>query len=85
MALNKTNGNTLWSDAIAKEMRSVRFDLGIIGKGDTPPPGHQFIKCHMIFDVKIEDLRHKVSMVDGGHMTDVPPSITTQVSFLVIL
>ena len=43
---------------------------------DTPPPGNQFIKFHMIFDVKMEDIRLKASMADGGHMTDVPPTIT---------
>ena len=48
----------------------------IIEKGDTPPPGHQFIKCHIIFVVKMEDLRHKARMVSGDHMTDVPPTIT---------
>ena len=30
----------------------------------------------MIFDVKMEDIRQKASMVAGGHMTDVPPTIT---------
>ena len=29
----------------------------------------------MIFDVKMEDIRHKARMVDEDHMTDVPPTI----------
>ena len=76
LAFDKKNGNTLWADAIAKEMRNVRVAFDIREKGASPPVGHQFIKCHMIFDVKMEDLRRKARMVAGGHMTDVPPTIT---------
>ena len=76
LAFDKKNGNTLWADAIAKEMRNVRIAFDIREKGASPPVGHQFIKCHMIFDVKMEDLRRKARMVAGGHMTDVPPTIT---------
>ena len=76
LALDSKNGNTLWADAITKEMKNVRVAFNIGEKGDSPPVGHQFIKCHMIFDVKMEDLRRKARMVAGGHMTDVPPTIT---------
>ncbi|KAI2489323.1 Reverse transcriptase (RNA-dependent DNA polymerase) [Fragilaria crotonensis] len=37
--------------------------------------GFQEIKCHMIFDVKM-DLTRKARFVAGGHMTEPPPSIT---------
>ncbi|KAL7447687.1 hypothetical protein ACHAXS_000070, partial [Conticribra weissflogii] len=30
----------------------------------------------MIFDVKMEDFLWKVRLVAGGHMTDVPPTVT---------
>ncbi len=30
----------------------------------------------MIFDIKMEDFRRKAQLVAGGHMTDVPPTIT---------
>ena len=53
MALDKKNSKTLCYDAIVKEICSVRVAFGIRGKGDTPPPGHQFIKCHIIFNVKM--------------------------------
>ena len=76
LALDSKNGNTLWADAITKEMKNVRVAFNIGEKGDSSPVGHQFIKCHMIFDVKMEDLRRKARMVAGGHMTDVPPTIT---------
>ena len=76
MSIDNNNGNTLWSDTITKEMRYVRVAFDIIRKGDTPPPRYQFIKCHMIFDVKMDDLQLVTSMVYGSHMTDVLPLIT---------
>ena len=45
MELDKKNGNTLWYDAITKEMHSVQVTFDIREKGYTPSPGHQFIKC----------------------------------------
>ena len=53
IALDTKNGNNLWAETIAKNMRSVQVDFNIREKEDTPPPGHQHIKCHIIFDVKI--------------------------------
>ena len=39
--------------------------------------GHQFVKCHMIFDVKMgENFCRKARMVAGGHMTTLPSSLT---------
>ena len=37
--------------------------------------GFQEIKCHMIFDVKI-DFTRKARFVAGGHMTEAPASLT---------
>ena len=74
--LDKENGNTLWQDAIAKEMKSVRFGFRTLKSGEKVPVGFKFIRCHMIFDVKMEDFRRKARLVAGGHMTEVHPSIT---------
>jgi len=74
--LDKENGNTLWQDAIAKEMTSVRFGFRTLKDGEKVPVGFKFIRCHMIFDVKMEDFRRKARLVAGGHMTEVHPSIT---------
>jgi len=76
LAIDKRNGNTFWADAIAKEMKNVRVAFKILENGEKPPPGFQFIRCHMIFDIKMEDFRRKARLVAGGHMTDVPPTIT---------
>jgi hypothetical protein len=40
------------------------------------PVNYQFMKCHIIFDVKMEDFRRKVRLVAGGHMTDPPATAT---------
>ena len=34
------------------------------------------MKCHMIFDVKMEDFRRKARLVAGGHMTKAPATLT---------
>ena len=71
-------GNTLWWDAICKEMKNVRpaFEVFEGGK-EALPTGHQEIKCHMIFDVKIgENFRRKARLVAGGHTTETPATLT---------
>ena len=40
------------------------------------PIGHQFVQCHMVFDVKMEDFRCNARHVAGGHMPEVPATIT---------
>ena len=44
--------------------------------GVAPPSDHQYMKCHMIFDVKMEDFRRKARLVAGGHMTKAPATLT---------
>ena len=73
------NGNTLWWDAILKEMRNVRpaFENWEGSKEDLPP-GYQEIKCHIIFDIKMgENFRRKARFVAGGHTTEVPDNLIT--------
>ena len=40
------------------------------------PRDYQFVKCHVVWDVKMEDFRRKARLVAGGHMTTAPASIT---------
>ena len=72
------NGNTLWWDAICKEMRNVRPAFEVFeGTKDQLPVGYQFMKCHMIFDVKFRENFHcKAQLVAGGHMTKTPATLT---------
>ena len=55
--LDKENGNTLWWDAIMKEMKSVHIAFCILSEDEKPTIGSQFMRCHMIFDIKMEDFR----------------------------
>ena len=66
------NGNTLWWDEICKEMHNMRRALEVFeGTKDQLPVGYQFMKCHMIFNVKFgENVHHKAWLVAGGHMTE---------------
>jgi len=74
--LDRKNGNTLWTDAIAREMKEVRKAFEILPDGKTAPIGYQKIPCHMIFDLKMEDFKRKARLVAGGHRTDAPATIT---------
>jgi len=76
LAIDKKNGNTLWADAIAKEMKNVRVAFRILPDGQTAPIGYQKIPCHMIFDIKMEDFKRKARLVAGGHKTDAPATMT---------
>jgi hypothetical protein len=71
LAIDHKTGTTFWRDAIDKEMRNVS-DAFDIQDSPTPPPFHQLIKCHMIFDIKADTLIRKARFVAGGHMTDPP-------------
>ena len=70
IALDGLNGNTLWRDAIKKEMGQLMEYKTFKARRDLkkPPSGYQFVKFHLVFDVK-HDLRRKARMVAGGHMT----------------
>ena len=74
----KENGDTLWWDAIMKEMKNVRPSFEVFKKRkEDIPIGYQQIKCHMIFDVKLGDnFRSKARLVGGRHKTTSPSSIT---------
>jgi hypothetical protein len=74
-ALDRKNGNTLWADTIAKEMKAVSIAFNILTDGHSAPIGYQKIPFHMIFDVKMEDFRQKARLVTGGHWTKAPATI----------
>ena len=65
-AIDKATGTTFWRDAIELEMKNVRVAFDVLPDGVAPPSDHQYMKCHMIFDVKMEDFRRKARLVAGG-------------------
>ena len=50
-ALDNKNGNTLWADAIAKEMKNVRITFKILENGERIPIGYQRMRCHIVFNM----------------------------------
>ena len=74
--LDAKNGDTKGMDAILKEMTNVRVAFDILKDGDRAPIGHKQINCHLIYDIKMEDFRHKALLVAGGHMTENPKCMT---------
>lgn len=83
LEIDKETGTDFWWKAIQKEMGKVmiacEFDESLtpeqLRADKTAYVGFQEIKCHIIFDVKM-DLTRKARFVAGGHMTEAPPSIT---------
>jgi hypothetical protein len=68
--LDKRNGNTLWQDAMSKEIGNIQEyktfkDMGIVAYIN----GYKKIIVHFVFAVK-HDLRHKARLVAGGHLTE---------------
>ena len=52
-AQDKSIGNTLWEDAIAKYMKDVSPALRKLDNGDMVPIGYESVNCRMIFDVQM--------------------------------
>jgi hypothetical protein len=71
--LYEENGNTLWQDAIRKEMNNVRIAFKVLNGEEAIPPTYQERRCHMIFDVKMEDFRRKAPFVKE----DIQPTLLT--------
>jgi hypothetical protein len=53
-------------------MKNVRISFQILNYADTIPPTYKEIRCNMIFDVKMEDLRRNARFFAGVHTTDIP-------------
>jgi hypothetical protein len=76
LKINKRNGNTLWANAIAKEMKDLCITFKCLNLGERAPLDYKWIKCYMIFDIKIEDFQRKARMVAGRHMTGASTIMT---------
>jgi hypothetical protein len=82
LEIDKEASNTLWADAIAAEMAAVRVAFNMLNDGAQPPPGHQHMTCHMIFDIKLDGFRCKARLVAGGHQLDTPAAMTYATSVI---
>jgi len=74
--IDKENGNTLWEDAIKKEMKAVQVAFKMLDGEERAPPTYQQIRCHMIFDVKMDTFQRKARYVAQGNMTEAPATLT---------
>jgi hypothetical protein len=81
MNLNIKNQNTFWEDSIANELKEVKVAFNVLDEGTHEPVNIQFMKCHVIFDVKMEDFWRKARLIAGGHMTN-PPAAATYASIV---
>ena len=84
LRIDEEEGNTYWYDAIQKEMGNVivaftpKDDLTVEeARSGKSLVGYQEVRCHMIFDIKMDGkFTRKARFVAGGHTTDPPSSIT---------
>lgn len=74
MQLDQENGDTLWEDALTKEMNVVRAAFDMNDHGTKPPPVYKHVNLMMIFDVKI-DFTRKARLVARGDQTMPPTSM----------
>ena len=57
-------------------MKSVKVEFKIVDDGDKFPSGYQYIKFHMIFEIKMEDFRINDRLSAEFHIEDDTPTIT---------
>jgi hypothetical protein len=76
------DGANLWQKAIDKEVEKVKIAWEAHGdltkencRAGKSLIGYTEIRCHMIFDIKM-DFTRKARFVAGGHLTEAPTSIT---------
>ena len=75
--IDDENNNSLWWDALMKEMKNVRVAFEVYEGKVEDLVGYQHVKCHIVWDVKLgENFRRKARLVAGGHTTDAPSSLT---------
>ena len=73
--MDKQNKNTLWRDAIHKEMKNVSIAFKILDSNENLPIGCSRLSVHMVFDIKL-DLTRKARLVADGHLTPDPVDST---------
>ena len=58
-----------------KELENDKVAFEILPDWKKAPIGHQFVQCHMVFNIKMEDVRCKGRLVAGGYMIKAPVTI----------
>jgi hypothetical protein len=76
--INHENGNTLWIDALRKEMSAIVVAFEVQPEEIKFILGYKCIPGHIVWDVKM-DFPRKARYVAGGHRTN-PPKVLTYLS-----
>jgi hypothetical protein len=71
MQTDTANENTLWKDALAKEMTEVGVCFEVLPEGKAAPLGWKHVTGHLVWDVKM-DFTRKARWVLDGHLTPSP-------------
>ena len=78
--IDRATRSEYWHKAVEKEMKKIRAAMqvydGTLDDAKKKLVGYQQIRCHMVFDIKMEGLVRKARFVAGGHTTDAPKSLT---------
>jgi hypothetical protein len=69
--LDRSNSNTLWKDALAKEMTEVGVAFEVLEEEVKAPIGWSKVTGHLVWDVKM-DFTRKARWVLDGHRTPNP-------------
>ena len=65
------NGDTLWGDAIGKEMFNMGIASEVLGEGKSAPPVRNKVNGHLVFGVKMEFTRKACYFLDGHKSLDL--------------
>ena len=61
----------------------MRVAFKTLGDNKMPPPTFQHKRCHMVYDVKMENFQRKTRLVAGGHMTEVSSATMTYATVVI--
>ena len=68
--LDEANGNTLWMDALRKEMHNVGVAFEILEDGARAPHGWKPVTGHLVWDLKMDFTRKARWVLDGHKCAD---------------
>ena len=57
-------------------MEVVCVAFKVMNEGEEPPPGYQYMECHLVFDIELDGFWCKAQLVAGGHLTETPVVLT---------
>jgi len=66
--IDDENGDTLWQDALAKEMYEVGVAFKILDNNEAMPVGYKRSSGHIVWDIKMDFMR-RARWVRDGHRT----------------